>query len=149
MITLTVNGKNVELTEDKKLMTVLREDLGIKSLKDGCSQGACGTCTVLVDGKAVKTCVQMASRFEGKQIETLEGLSEREKEVYVYAFGKAGAVQCGFCIPGMVICAKALLLVNKNPTRTEIKKALRGNYCRCTGYQKIFEAVELAAKMFR
>ena len=149
MITLTINGKKVTVPEDKKLMTLLREDLGIKSLKDGCSQGACGSCTILVDGKAVKACVQMASKFEGKQIETIESFSEREKEVYVYAFGKAGAVQCGFCIPGMVVCAKALLLVNSNPSRADIRKALRGNYCRCTGYQKIFEAVELAAKMFR
>lgn len=130
-------------------MTLLREDLGLKSLKDGCSQGACGSCTVLVDGKAVKACVQMASRFEGKCIETIEGFSKREKEVYVYAFGAAGAVQCGFCIPGMVICTKALLLVNQTPTRTEIRKALRNNYCRCTGYQKIIDAVELAAKIFR
>ena len=81
MITLTINGKKVTVPEDKKLMTLLREDLGIKSLKDGCSQGACGSCTILVDGKAVKACVQMASKFEGKQIETIEGFSEREKEV--------------------------------------------------------------------
>lgn len=146
---LNINGKDTDVSGDRKLMSVLRDDLHLKSVKDGCAQGACGACTVLVDGKAVKACVQKASFFEGKKIMTVEGFSDREKEVYVYAFGEAGAVQCGFCIPGMVVCAKALLDVNPEPSRNDIRKALRGNYCRCTGYQKIFKAVELAAKMFR
>ncbi|HIX16675.1 MAG TPA: selenium-dependent xanthine dehydrogenase [Candidatus Hungatella pullicola] len=149
MYTLTVNGKTVQMEEDRKLIDVLRNDLGLKSVKDGCSEGACGTCTVLIDGKAVKACVQKVSRLDGKSVVTVEGLSQREKEVYVYAFGEAGAVQCGFCIPGMVICAKGLLDVNPDPSREEIAYALRNNICRCTGYKKIIDAVSLAAKLFR
>ena len=149
MFLLNINGKDVEVKEDKKLMTLLRDDLRITSVKDGCSEGVCGTCTILVDGKKVKACTQLASKFQRKKILTVEGLSEREKEVYVYSFGEAGAVQCGFCIPGMVICAKALLDENLDPTREEVKKALRGNICRCTGYVKIEEGILLAAKIFR
>ena len=100
-----INNQEIEADPERKLMDVLRNDLRLKSVKDGCSEGACGTCTVLVDGKPVKACVQKMSRMEGKHILTVEGLSQREKDVYVYAFGEAGAVQCGFCIPGMVICA--------------------------------------------
>lgn len=147
--TLRINGAEVTVDGDRKLIDVLRSDCHLKSVKDGCSEGACGTCTVLVDGKAVKACVQKVSRFEGKSIITVEGLTEREKEVYVYAFGEAGAVQCGFCIPGMVMCAKGLLDVNPDPDRTQIAAALRNNICRCTGYKKIIDAVELAAKLFR
>jgi selenium-dependent xanthine dehydrogenase len=149
MVTLNINGKDAVCTEDKPLLSFLRDDLRITSAKDGCSEGACGTCTVLVDGKAVKACVQKASRFAGKKILTVEGLSPREKDVYEYAFGEAGAVQCGFCIPGMVICAKALLDTALNPTRDDVKKAIRGNICRCTGYKKIEEAILLAAELFR
>ena len=109
MFTLHVNGQTYEVEKDEKLITFLRETLGLTSVKDGCDQGACGACTVLVDGKTVKPCVQKISRFEGKEIVTVEGLSQREKEVYVYAFGEAGAVQCGFCIPGMVLCGKGLI----------------------------------------
>lgn len=146
---LSVNGSEVTVQDDRKLIDVLRNDCHLKSVKDGCSEGACGTCTVLIDGKPVKACVQKVSRFEGKKILTVEGLSEREKAVFVYAFGEAGAVQCGFCIPGMVICAKALLDENNNPTRSQIANALKNNICRCTGYKKIMDAVQLAAKMFR
>ncbi|EIW17713.1 MULTISPECIES: selenium-dependent xanthine dehydrogenase [Pelosinus] len=149
MFTLHINGKEVVSQIDKPLLVFLREDLQITSAKDGCSEGACGTCTVLVDGKAVKACVQKVSKFVGKQIVTVEGLSEREKAVYEHSFGEAGAVQCGFCIPGMIISAKALLNVNLNPTISEVKKAIRGNLCRCTGYKKIEEAILLAAAYFR
>lgn len=149
MFTLQINGTTVQVEEDRKLIDVLRNDLHLKSVKDGCSEGACGTCTILVDGKTVKACVQKVSRFEGKSIITVEGLTEREKEVYVYAFGEAGAVQCGFCIPGMVMCAKGLIDRNPNPTRTDIAAAIKNNICRCTGYKKIIDAVELAAKIFR
>jgi aldehyde oxidoreductase len=149
MFTLNINGNDVVSQEDKPLLNFLRDDLRITSAKDGCSEGACGTCTVLVDGKAVKACVQKVSRFEGKKILTVEGLSDREKEVYEYCFGEAGAVQCGFCIPGMVICAKALLDTNPNPSPDDVKKAIRGNLCRCTGYKKIEEAILLSAKYFR
>ncbi len=149
MYVMNVNGKEVNSESDKTLLSFLRDDLRITSVKDGCSEGACGTCTVLVDGKAVKACVQKLSKFEGKKILTVEGLSEREKEVYVHCFAEAGAVQCGFCIPGMVICAKSLLDVNNNPTVEDVKKAIRGNICRCTGYKKIEEAIMLAGKFFR
>ncbi len=149
MIELTVNGKQVGAKKDKKLLTFLREDLRLTAAKDGCSEGACGACTVLVDGKKVKACTQMLSKFAGKSILTVEGLSEREKEVYVYCFGEAGAVQCGFCTPGMVMCAKALLDQTLSPTREEVKKAMRGNICRCTGYKKIEDAILMAADFFR
>ncbi|MCC5465816.1 selenium-dependent xanthine dehydrogenase [Pelosinus baikalensis] len=149
MFTLHINGKEVVSQIDKPLLAFLRDDLQITSAKDGCSEGACGTCTVLVDRKAVKACVQKISKFVGKQILTVEGLSERERTVYEHSFGEAGAVQCGFCIPGMIISAKALLDVNLNPTISEVKKAIRGNLCRCTGYKKIEEAILLAATYFR
>ncbi|SFC15646.1 selenium-dependent xanthine dehydrogenase [Clostridium uliginosum] len=149
MFTLNINGKDAISQIDKPLLSFLRDDLRITSAKDGCSEGACGTCTVLVDGKAVKACIQKVSKFAGKQILTVEGLSDREKEVYEYCFGEAGAVQCGFCIPGMIICAKSLLDVNLNPTRADVKKAINGNICRCTGYKKIEEAILMSAEYFR
>ena len=107
----------------------------LTSVKNGCAEGACGTCTVLIDGYAKKACVYKLSRLEGAKIVTLEGLSEREKNIYGYAFAKCGAVQCGFCIPGMVMCAKGLIDRNPAPTPQEVKKAIRGNLCRCTGYE--------------
>ncbi len=149
MFELNINGKNVTAATDKKLMTYLRDDLRLTSVKDGCSEGACGACTILVDGKAVKSCVQKVSKFVGKTIVTVEGLSEREKEVYTHAFSEAGAVQCGYCTPGMVLAAKGLLDQNSDPTLTEVKQAIRGNICRCTGYKKIEEAILLAGKFFR
>lgn len=149
MINVLVNGKNYETEKDKKLMRFLRDDLHLTSVKDGCSQGACGTCTVLVDGKTTRACIPMLSKVEGKEIITVEGLSEREKEVYAYAFGTAGAVQCGFCIPGMVMCAKGLIDQNPDPSRLEVVAAIRNNICRCTGYKKIIEAILLSARIFR
>ncbi|AET69894.1 selenium-dependent molybdenum hydroxylase 1 [Desulfosporosinus orientis DSM 765] len=149
MFTLNINGEDVVSMSDKPLLSFLRDDLRITSVKDGCSEGACGTCTILVDGKAVKACVQKVSKFAGKRILTVEGLSEREKAVYEHCFGEAGAVQCGFCIPGMIMSAKALLDVNSNPTRGDVKKAIKGNICRCTGYKKIEEAILRAADYFR
>lgn len=149
MFGLQVNGKDVAVLDDRRLIDVLRNDLKLKSVKDGCSEGACGTCTVLIDGKATKACVQKVSRLDGKSVVTAEGLSDREKEVFVYAFGEAGAVQCGFCIPGMVMCAKGLIDQNPDPTRDEAAFALRGNICRCTGYKKIIDAILLAAKLLR
>lgn len=146
---ITINGVEMELPAERKLLDVLRNDLHLKSVKDGCSEGACGTCTVVIDGRAMKACVQTIGRLAGKHILTVEGLSEREKEVYVYAFGEAGAVQCGFCIPGMVMCAKALLDQNPDPNRVEVAAAIRNNICRCTGYKKIIDGIMLAAKMLR
>ncbi|MBN1038084.1 selenium-dependent xanthine dehydrogenase [Clostridium sp. ZS1] len=149
MYKINVNGKEFTLEEDKKLLSFLRDDLRITSVKDGCSEGACGTCTILVDGKAVKACIQKTSKFEGKKVITVEGLSKREKDVYTHCFAEVGAVQCGFCIPGMVLAAKGLLDNNLNPTRADVKKAIRGNICRCTGYVKIEQAILMAADYFR
>ena len=145
--TFTVNGVQRTTDEKKSLLRYLRDDLRLTSVKDGCSQGACGACTVIIDGVTCKSCVPTTDRLEGKTIVTVEGLTEWEKELYTYAYGEAGAVQCGFCIPGMVMCTKALLDVNPDPTEDEIKYALRNNYCRCTGYVKIIAAVKLAAKI--
>lgn len=146
---LWINGREVAVDPDRKLIDILRRDLRLKSVKDGCSEGACGTCTVIIDGKATKACVQKAGRLEGKHIVTVEGLSQREKDVFVYAFGEAGAVQCGFCIPGMVMCGKALIDTNPKPTRLEITAAIRNNICRCTGYKKIIDAIALAAELLQ
>ncbi len=149
MFTFQVNGKAVSTQRDVRLITFLREDLGLTSVKNGCSEGACGTCMILVDGKAVKACVQKTSKMEGKSVLTCEGLTRREKDVYAYAFTHCGAVQCGFCTPGMVVSAKGLLDAKPDPTREEVKFALRNNICRCTGYKKIEDAVLLAARLFR
>ena len=149
MAVFTVNGKTVTAEKNQKLLRFLRDELRLTSVKDGCSEGACGTCTILIDGKPVKACVQQTDRMNGKSILTVEGLSDFEKEVYTYAFGHAGAVQCGFCIPGMVMCAKGLLDVNPVPTREDAAFAIRNNICRCTGYVKIIDAILMAAELFR
>ena len=149
MVKFFVNGKEYEFDDERKVIDCLRDDLNLLSVKDGCSQGACGTCTVLIDGEAKKCCVQKARMVAGKHIITVEGLSDREKEVFTYAFGRAGAVQCGFCIPGMVMCAKGLIDKNNNPGRVDVVNAIRNNYCRCTGYKKIIDGILLAAKMLR
>ena len=115
MAVFTVNGKTVTAEKNQKLLRFLRDELRLTSVKDGCSEGACGTCTVLIDGKPTKACVPQTDKLEGKNILTVEGLSDWEKKVYTWAFGEAGAVQCGFCIPGMVISAKALLDTNPDP----------------------------------
>ena len=149
MATFTVNGQTVQAEKNQKLIRFLRDELRLTSVKDGCSEGACGTCHVLIDGKATKACVPSTDKLEGKTVLTVEGLSDWEKDVYTYAFGKAGAVQCGFCIPGMVISAKALLDANPTPTREEAAFAIRNNICRCTGYVKIIDGILLAAEIFR
>ncbi|MFT4106937.1 MAG: selenium-dependent xanthine dehydrogenase [Lacrimispora sp.] len=149
MYTLHINGKIYEAPHDKKLLRFLRDDLMLTGTKDGCSEGACGTCTVLVDGKKVKACVPKISTLEGKNILTIEGIDPAEMEIYEHCFADAGAVQCGFCIPGMILSAKSLLDTNLEPTREEVKKAIRGNLCRCTGYKKIEDAILLAASFFR
>ncbi len=149
MATFTVNGKAVSVEKNQKLIRFLRDELHLTSVKDGCSEGACGTCTVLIDGKPTKACIPQTDKMEGKSVLTVEGLSDFEKDVYTYAFGKAGAVQCGFCIPGMVISAKALLDANPNPTREEAAFAIRNNICRCTGYVKIIDGILLAAETLR
>lgn len=149
MAILTVNNRQYNITENTTLMRFLRDDLRLTSVKDGCSQGACGTCTVLVDGKTQRACLFPVSKYDGKSILTVEGLSEYEKQVYAYAFSTAGAVQCGFCIPGMVLCAKSLIDSNPTPTRDDAKNAIKNNLCRCTGYKKIIDAILLAAEIIR
>lgn len=149
MSVFVVNGKQVSCEENKKLITFLRDDLLLTSVKNGCSQGACGTCMVLVDGKATKACVLQTAKLEGKEIVTVEGLSDREKDVYSYAFAAAGAVQCGFCIPGMVISAKGLIDKVPDPSLEQVRDAIKNNICRCTGYKKIERAILDAAKMLR
>lgn len=149
MYSFTVNGKSVETEKEVSLLRFLRDDLKLKSIKDGCSQGACGTCTIIIDGKATRACVMTTKRAQGMNIVSVEGLSEEEKEIFVYAFGSKGAVQCGFCIPGMVMSGKALIDKNPNPTEADIKEAIKGNICRCTGYKKIIEAIDLVAQIKR
>lgn len=149
MFSLNINGNTYTTNHDKKLLAYLRDDLRLTAAKDGCSEGACGACTVLIDGKKVKACIPKISTLEGKSILTVEGLSQREKDVYAHCFAEAGAVQCGFCIPGMVISAKSLIDANPNPTHAEVKEAIKGNLCRCTGYKKIEEAILDAARFMR
>lgn len=149
MADFMVNGVRVTPSKNQKLLRFLRDELHLTSVKDGCSQGACGACTVIIDGVTCKACVPDTDSLNGKSVITVEGLTDWEKEVYTFAYAEAGAVQCGFCIPGMVMCTKALLDKNPAPTELEIRYALRNNYCRCTGYVKIIAAVELAAQIMR
>lgn len=150
MYNFVLNGEKVTANEDKRLLEYLRDDADVTSVKNGCNgEGVCGACTILVDGRKMRACLLTTAKVEGKEIITVEGLNEREKEIYTWAFAKAGAVQCGYCIPGMVMSAKALLDQNLNPTIKDIKKAINGNLCRCTGYVKIEKAIKLAAKAFR
>lgn len=149
MFSFYINGKEYHEEKDMKLLPFLRNVCKLKSVKDGCSEGACGTCHVLIDGKAAKACVPKLSKLEGKHILTIEGFEEEEKEIFVRAFGEAGAVQCGFCIPGMVIVAKGLLDKNPDPTRADAADAIKNNICRCTGYKKIIDGILLAAKYKR
>ena len=147
--TFTVNGVERSTSENKSLLRYLRDDLHLTSVKDGCSEGACGTCTVAIDGIATKGCVMTTKLANGRTVTTVEGLTEEEKDAFVYAFGAVGAVQCGFCIPGMVMSGAMLVRANPNPTETEVRYAIRGNVCRCTGYKKIIEGILLAAKILR
>lgn len=149
MATFFLNGKEVTVTKKQKLLRYLRDELHITSAKDGCSEGACGACTVLIDGEPCRACIPDTDRLEGKHVLTVEGLSDFEKTAYTYAFGEAGAVQCGFCIPGMVLCAKSLLDRTPEPNEEQIRWAIRNNYCRCTGYVKIIAAIRLAGKILR
>ena len=149
MYTVNINGRDYESAHDKKLLRFLRDDLHLTAAKDGCSEGACGTCTVLIDGKKTKACLVPLSRLVGKKVLTVEGIPQEEMRIYEHCFAQAGAVQCGFCIPGMVISAKSLLDVNLQPTIEDIKKALKGNICRCTGFKKIEEAILMAAEYLR
>ncbi len=145
---LEVNGERFELLlpVHKTLLEVLREDMQLTGTKHGCELGECGTCTVLVDGKPELSCLVLPIQVEGRKITTVEGLaSGAELHPLQRAFAELGAAQCGYCTPGILLASKSLLDSNARPTRDEIREALAGNLCRCTGYVKILEAVELAA----
>jgi len=148
-ITLKVNGIDYRLSIEPRrtLLEVLRENLGLTGTKKSCNEGNCGACTVLMDGRPVTSCLVLAIDAQGKEILTIEGLSEGEKLHPIQeAFLKHGGIQCGFCTPGMVMSAKALLDENPEPTTIEIRKAISGNLCRCTGYQHIVDSIMAASK---
>jgi aerobic-type carbon monoxide dehydrogenase small subunit (CoxS/CutS family) len=152
VVALNINGDDYELAvaPSHTLLEVLREDAHLTGTKHGCEQGECGLCTVLIDGRPQFSCLTLAVEAEGCVIRTVEGLARNgELHPLQKAFGERGASQCGYCSPGMLMSAEALLERNPSPSRTEIREALAGNLCRCTGYQAIIEAVELAAARMR
>ena len=151
-IEFNLNGEQVEVAfaPHKTLLEVLREDLNLTGTKHGCELGECGTCTVLVDGRALLSCLALGLDMEGRHVTTIEGMTEGgQLHPLQETFADLGAAQCGYCTPGFLLVAKELLEANPRPTREEIKEALSGNLCRCTGYIKIYEAVELAAARMR
>jgi carbon-monoxide dehydrogenase small subunit len=143
----TVNGEyyELEIKANRTLVDVLREDLGLTGTKKGCGSGKCGSCTVLLEGDPVNACLILAPQVNGKAILTIEGLADREPHPLQVAFAERGAIQCGYCTPGMILTAKALLDRNPRPDDLEIKAAISGNLCRCTGYSKIVEAIKACA----
>lgn len=148
-IHLYINGEEIfsEVEPNKTLLYFLREILGLTGTKEGCGAGECGACTVILNGKAVNSCCVMALEAEGAQVNTIEGETKNGKMSKIQqTFVERNSSQCGFCTPGMVMSAKALLNNNPHPSREEIKEAMQGNLCRCTGYENIIEAVEKAAK---
>lgn len=148
-ISFQLNGLGVTVLVDgrQRLIDVLRENLGLTGTKEGCGEGECGACTVLVDSRAVNSCLYPALEIEGRNVFTIEGLHEDQHQLssIQQAFVDQGAIQCGFCTPGMIISTKALLDSNPDPSEDEIRDALQGNLCRCTGYIQIIEAVKQAA----
>ena len=148
-IEFILNGEKCTIEKDESLMKYLREKKNLISVKNGCNQGACGACMILVDGRATKACLLRGIKMLNKSIVTVEGLDKEIKKAFAYAFTKVGAVQCGFCIPGMVISSVGLFNKTLNPSKEEVKKALIGNICRCTGYVKIEEAILMAAEIIR
>ena len=148
-ISFRLNGKEREadLPGAKRFLDVLREDFGLTGTKEGCGEGECGACTVIADGKAVNACLILACQAQGRDILTIEGLEERgELSILQRCFVENGAIQCGYCTPGMIMAAKALLLSVPSPTEEQIRDALSGNICRCSGYSQIIAAVKEAAK---
>jgi carbon-monoxide dehydrogenase small subunit len=149
-VELTVNGegREVEVWAGESLLTALRDRLGLPGSKNACEQGECGSCSVLLDGVLVCSCLVLAAQAEGREVITVEGLDDGDGNLHPVqrAFAEAGAVQCGFCTPGLVVAAADLLQRNGEPTDDEIREALSGNLCRCTGYQKILDAVHRAAR---
>lgn len=152
LLTLHVNGEvyEVYVPVHKTLLEVLREDLNLTGTKHGCELGECGTCTVLVDGEPILSCLALPVELQGREITTVEGMASRGKlHPLQIAFAELGAAQCGYCTPAMLVTAKALLDQNPNPSRAQMAEALAGNLCRCTGYAKIYAAIELAAERMR
>lgn len=148
-IQLHLNGRDteVDVPPDRRVIDLLREDLGLTGTKEGCGTGECGSCTILVDDISSLSCLMLAVQLQGRRVTTIEGLAQGENLHPVQeAFVEYGAVQCGFCTPGMILSAVHLLRQNPNPTGEEIREGLSGNLCRCTGYAKILEAVEAAAR---
>ena len=148
-LAFNINGKALELEANptRRLIDILREDLGLTGTKEGCGEGECGACTVLIGGKAAHACLTVAAQLSGREVITIEGLSERgELDVLQNAFVDELAIQCGYCTPGMIMSAKALLIENPNPSEDDIRTALAGNICRCSGYSQIIRAVKHAAK---
>ncbi len=148
-LTLDVNGEPSQMLVPvhKTLLEVLREDMGLTGTKHGCELGECGTCTVLIDGRPELSCLVLPVQVEGRAITTVEGMADgSEMHPLQQAFAELGAAQCGYCTPGILLASSALLETNPRPSRDEIREALAGNLCRCTGYVKILEAVELAAE---
>jgi len=148
IVSFTLNGRKtaIDAAPDRRVVDLLREDFGLTGVKEGCGTGECGACTILVDGEPRLGCLILAPQLEGRDITTIEGLTgETGLHPLQEAFIACGAVQCGFCSPGMILTGAALLKQKDTPTRGEIRKALSGNLCRCTGYQKIVDAVEKAA----
>lgn len=150
MIQIKVNGEDYELEAENRttLLQLLRDNLGLTGTKEGCGEGECGACTVLLNGKPVNSCLVLAVQANGSEVLTIEGLTKPGKELHPLqkAFMEKGAVQCGFCTPGMIMSSMALLSENPEPTEQEIKEGLAGNLCRCTGYVKIISAVKAAAE---
>ena len=147
-IELTVNGRRIacEVDAETRLLDLLREQLGLTGTKEGCGEGECGACTVLLDDRPVNSCLVLAAAADGKSILTVEGLADGDTlHPIQQAFVDTGGVQCGFCTPGFIMSTYALLKANPNPTNEEIRKALEGNLCRCTGYVRIIAAVRMAA----
>lgn len=151
-VTMTVNGvvREIQTEPNKTLLYVLREDLGLTGTKDGCREGECGACTVLLDGEPINSCLVLCGQADRREVLTIEGLAQNSKLHPVQtAFVEAGAVQCGFCTPGAILAAVALLSRTKSPTDQQVREALVGNLCRCTGYTKMLDAVRLAAEEMR
>ena len=149
LVKITVNVKHYEISVPpwRTLLEVIREDLKLTGTKEGCGLGECGACTVIMDGKIVNSCLVLATEADGKQITTIEGLTDGDKlHPIQQAFVDHGGLQCGFCTPGMIMSAKALLDENPTPTEDEIKRGIAGNLCRCTGYTKIIESIKAAAE---
>lgn len=151
-LTAVINGTPVEKEVDgsKRLIDFLRDDLGLTGTKEGCSEGECGACTVILNGEAVPSCLVLAGQIQGGEVLTVEGLEKNgEPDILQKKIIEHGAIQCGFCTPGFLMSAKALFMKNPHPSSEEIRRAIEGNLCRCTGYIKIVEAIEDAAKEMR